>query len=473
MKKISLLIAAIGAAIATTGCERSPTQETTPAPQGSDGRLSLQVRTGSIGVLARSATMTPRRIVFAFTSGTDLTRRDTMSLLSGAQIVRDFRLTAGRTWHLTATGLDAKDSVLYSGSADFPIGADSTTNLSMSLDALHSSLQLSIPAKEGAKRLQASLDGRPWLDSTLGSFVRENDTIRAERDYLAASRTGTAHSLSIRISGNRGDKDTVLYALDTNLTVVTGQNQGLRLTLKWVGPPPTKYGATFLTATLGSVGILKFEVDYGRAQEFGCREWKDGSGIPWNGTISYGILCDERDSQAYRTVRMGSQVWMAQDLNYAGADGNLGSCYVESERTCQFSGRRYTWVQATMAPDTFLNAYWPGETTRQNGICPADWHIPQADEWKTLQSWVAANAVGDPKAALRSVEGWDAGTIRGTDQFGFHALPYRRDADQVVWWTLDRSSDPVFRPESGTVFDIDGIARTAKSNRNTLRCVHD
>lgn len=472
MKKISLLIAAIGAAIATTGCERSPTQEATPAPQGGDGRLSLQVRTGSIGVLARSATMTPRRIVFAFTSGTDLTRRDTMSLLSGAQIVRDFRLTAGRTWHLTATGLDAKDSVLYSGSADFPIGADSTTNLSMSLDALHSSLQLSIPAKEGAKRLQASLDGRPWLDSTLGSFVRENDTIRAERDYLAASRTGTAHSLSIRISGNRGDKDTVLYALDTNLTVVTGQNQGLRLTLKWVGPPPTKYGATFLTATLGSVGILKFEVDYGRAQEFGCREWKDGSGIPWNGTISYGILCDERDSQAYRTVRMGSQVWMAQDLNYAGADGNLGSCDIYLNPNCEFPRRVYTWTQATATPDTFLTAYWPGGTVQQQGICPAGWHIPQEQEWRTLLEWSRTHAVGDLAESLRAADGWASDLNHGTDQFGFHALPNRQNLDLFLTWSLNSAFDAAV-PFQGSLIAINTVGAGNKTSEIGLRCVQD
>lgn len=242
--------------------------------------------------------------------------------------------------------------------------------------------------------------------------------------------------------------------------------------MKWVGPTPPKYGAASLLVTVGSAGILNFKVDYGRDKEFGCRDWKDESGTPWNGTVLYGRLCDERDSQAYRTVRMGNQVWMAQDLIYSGADGRLGSCDIATDPNCQFSGRSYTWVQAMAVPDSFLTRYWPIEAAPHQGICPAGWHIPQLEEWRTLRTWAVANAAGGSYGSLRAVEGWPSATISGTDQYGFHALPRRRNESSVYWWTLDRSADPG-NPSQGSLFMIEFFGATVETNTNKLRCLQD
>lgn len=118
------------------------------------------------------------------------------------------------------------------------------------------------------------------------------------------------------------------------------------------------------------------------------------------------ILIDERDGQVYRTVTIGSQTWMAENLNY---ETDSSYCYNDSASYCDKYGRIYSWVAAQDA-------------------CPSGYHLPSGDEWQQL-----IDAVGGKYAEytagkmLRSKNGWgatmDGRDGNGTDDFSFTALP--------------------------------------------------
>lgn len=131
----------------------------------------------------------------------------------------------------------------------------------------------------------------------------------------------------------------------------------------------------------------------------------------WNSSIVYGYLLDGRDTQTYRTVKIGFTTWLAQNLNYAGTKGDTGLCYQRDPANCAKWGRLYLWDDA-MAGSSSNGA---------RGICPIGWHVPTRVEWNDLQG-VARSGGRKSGTQLRATTGWTAGG-GATDALGFRALP--------------------------------------------------
>ncbi|MBK9578757.1 MAG: hypothetical protein IPO40_16925 [Fibrobacteres bacterium] len=173
-----------------------------------------------------------------------------------------------------------------------------------------------------------------------------------------------------------------------------------------------------------------------------CRPWSDASGMAWNDTVHYGILCDVRDGQTYRTVDLGSQTWMAQNLGYAGrTDSVLGRCLGDDPLRCGQYGRFYDWKTAAGLDPSYKITTQPAfPDSVRRGICPAGWRLPTLTDWDVLvraadvqddSSWNAGLPWVDSGDGyknifwyLKSIQGWTSRAItRAGDDFGFRALP--------------------------------------------------
>jgi uncharacterized protein (TIGR02145 family) len=122
-------------------------------------------------------------------------------------------------------------------------------------------------------------------------------------------------------------------------------------------------------------------------------------------------MTDERDDQVYKIVRIKDQVWMAENLNWAGS----GSCYDNSNKQCEIYGRLYTQAQVSAGAVSNTNP------SGVQGICPKDWHLPSMAEWQEL-----IDSVGGIDSAgiwLRSSSTLWEQIKTGIDKFGFAALP--------------------------------------------------
>ena len=153
----------------------------------------------------------------------------------------------------------------------------------------------------------------------------------------------------------------------------------------------------------------------------------------WTGSvIVYGSLTDERDLKTYKTVVIGTQIWMAENLNYSDTinyPGMIGQnwCSNNDLDSCAKYGRLYTWVAAMDSAGTFsANGKDCGRygtcspTYPVRGICPEGWHLPDTTEWKTLFKAVGGRI--DAGKVLKSQSGWYRNG-NGTDAYGFSALP--------------------------------------------------
>lgn len=172
-----------------------------------------------------------------------------------------------------------------------------------------------------------------------------------------------------------------------------------------------------------------------------------------NRSITYDSIVDARDNQVYRTVKIGEQVWMAENLNYsdsAKTPSLLGRswCYRDSLEYCDRMGRIYTYSAAIDSMKLLNDKDNPQDcgyekrckfTTQVQGLCPNGWHLPSETEWDKLFLTAESDEESDGTTDLSSVAGWENGK-EGLDVYGFSAYPvgtYKSRIDQI---TINSSS---------------------------------
>ena len=197
-----------------------------------------------------------------------------------------------------------------------------------------------------------------------------------------------------------------------------------------------------------------------------------------NTRFKYGSFTDARDGETYRTIKIGNQVWMAENLRYKAEDsfapGN------EESNVAQY-GRLYKWNTALNIPAEYqeqspakdLDMYREIKADNYQGIAPEGWHIPSIKEWETLMENLPAKSNG---AELRSECAWQK---PGTDTLGFFALPAGYRFDNGAFCQFGKRVRFWCKEEYGTAnayrfnltedsMDIEGVYR---SDAISVRCV--
>lgn len=172
-----------------------------------------------------------------------------------------------------------------------------------------------------------------------------------------------------------------------------------------------------------------------------------------------GSLEDPRDGKTYKTVEIGNQVWMAENLAYEPSGGNYWAYDNNSGNVMAKYGYLYDW-------QTAMN------------VCPTGWHLPSDDEWTQLIDNVGRYAATN----LKAKSGWTY-TGNGIDKYGFSALPggfrnpggrFNRFGHQGLWWSsTEHSTDSAWYLGIAS----SGIHETRYYNPKhwgfSVRCVRD
>jgi len=115
------------------------------------------------------------------------------------------------------------------------------------------------------------------------------------------------------------------------------------------------------------------------------------------------IFTDVRDGQEYLIVTIGSQTWMAENLNYDPGAGDSW-CFDDDAGNCPNFGRLYDWTTAlTVAPD--------------------GWHLPTDAEWNTLINFLGGETVAGGHMKEAGLTHWEAPNEGADNSSGFTGLP--------------------------------------------------
>ncbi|MFY9116965.1 MAG: FISUMP domain-containing protein [Bacteroidales bacterium] len=234
------------------------------------------------------------------------------------------------------------------------------------------------------------------------------------------TRTGGADVMARGICWGTSKKPTT-----DNNTVVAGEGLGTFTgQLTNLSPESTYYVRAFATNSEGT--------SYGKEESFKTLASKDNS----DGSIVYGSLTDQRDGMKYKTVIIGQQEWMAENLRYLPSvhkpsDGNTtGSFYY----VFGYEGTDVAKAKNSDNYKTYGVLYnWPAamagaETSKANpsgvqGVCPKGWHLPSDAEWTQIADYLGGDLVAGAKMKESGTDHWNFPNEDASNSSGFTALP--------------------------------------------------
>lgn len=229
-------------------------------------------------------------------------------------------------------------------------------------------------------------------------------------------------------------------------------------------------------------------------------------------TKDEGVFIDERDGQEYKWVKIGEQIWMAENLAYLpeiSTNAYNAPCYYVYD----YKGSSINEAKNTNNYKTYGVLYnWNAAKIS----CPTGWHLPSVEEWNQLARYIA-NSKGYPE---RGADHWEnvgkhlreKGTIEdgdglwlkyynsdpnhennkyivsGTNEYGFSAIPggsaanyggemsYVEQSSSSYFWTSSSAGSdhgyPVSLRLSGNMW-LGGPYILGKDRGMSVRCVKD
>lgn len=158
-----------------------------------------------------------------------------------------------------------------------------------------------------------------------------------------------------------------------------------------------------------------------------------------NGTVT------DIDGNVYKTVKIGNQVWMAENLETTRfRNGNSISNVTDSWEYLYNSA--YTWYNYDKNYQTRFGAYYNFyAVTDTRGLCPSGWHVPTKSEWESLANFLGGADIAGGKLKETGYAHWPSPNTGATNEFGFSATPGEERSDNYfyaieaikwgLWWS--------------------------------------
>ena len=183
----------------------------------------------------------------------------------------------------------------------------------------------------------------------------------------------------------------------------------------------------------------------------------------------YGEILDERDGNVYKTIEIGTQTWIAQNMNY----DTTGFCQDDIPSNCEKYGKLYSSSVASI-------------------ICPNGWELPDTSEWRTLFNYAISYLnKTDAGSVLKSSRGlWfsylqddhlkscsyeqDENCINGegTNELGFSAIPQGGKPNGEEYSLFGREFSARAKEGSAHITNTNhfGLGITYKRHNHAIRC---
>ena len=202
--------------------------------------------------------------------------------------------------------------------------------------------------------------------------------------------------------------------------------------------------------------------------------------------IEYGEGATDIDGNTYKTVIIGEQEWMVENLRttkYSDATP-IPNVTVDDEWEALSTGAWCHYDNDSSQYESMYGKLYNWYAVETGKLAPTGWHIPTNAEWTVLTDYLAADGhSGAEGKALKSTSGWNNGG-NGTDNYGWGGLPggirypngsFPNIGGYGYWW----SSSQYYTGSAWNrhlYYSYDNVNRTNKHVKNygmSVRCLRD
>ncbi|HOB83744.1 MAG TPA: FISUMP domain-containing protein [Bacteroidales bacterium] len=201
-------------------------------------------------------------------------------------------------------------------------------------------------------------------------------------------------------------------------------------------------------------------------------------------TPGFGTLTDI-DGNEYKTVTIGTQTWMAENLSVTTYnDGKVIRLVTDSLIWTSLSSPSFCWYNND--EEVYKKSYgalYNGYTAGTGKLCPAGWHVPSDAEWDILAASLGGADVAGGRMKEAGTSRWVRPNTGASNMSNFNALPgglryydgnFRDLGFGAYWWSSTQLNPEraffrfIFHEES-TIFRFDNLKRIGFS----VRCLKD
>ena len=151
---------------------------------------------------------------------------------------------------------------------------------------------------------------------------------------------------------------------------------------------------------------------------------KSTSGIIFNNDLTYGSVSDA-DGNVYKTIQIGTQTWMAENLRTTKYnDGSSIPLVTSNSGWSSMSSPAFCWYgnDATTNKPVYGGLYnW--YVVYNGNLCPTGWHVPSQVEFTTLRDYLGGESVAGGKLKEVNPVHWKSPNTGATNESGFTAVP--------------------------------------------------
>lgn len=258
--------------------------------------------------------------------------------------------------------------------------------------------------------------------------------------------------------------------LDIDVSAILGTKRGLLI------PRITSLERDAIPSP--ALGLLVFNTDTKCFNYFDGVFWRPLCGgdiiIPLFTACGQNLI-DLRDTMIYQTVLIGSQCWMAKNLDF----DTVGSWFYNNNPMYEpYYGRLYNW--STAMHGAVASGSNPSGV---RGVCPVGWHIPSIAEWQELITAIGgSNNGGDLKSTATgfALGEWNPPNLGATNSTGFSSVPsgsgpaFSLQGTDAYYWTSEDASI-----SQGYYYFLDNTNpdltqyQVVKTKGLSIRCVKD